>query len=318
MTPTPADVRLQLDRILASDSFAGADRARRFLRYVVERTLTGEGDQLKEFAIGIDVFDRGEEYDPRIDSIVRVEAGRLRARLEQYYQQANGSDHVVIQMRRGSYVPMFEQRVTECVAPTAKQPFVGRVLWTRLQRRVPTAFAKATASPPERFARRRKDPPYVIASIALVAALAAGAWLAGLWSPVSTPPPVVVAVLPLEHFSTGPGDELLAARVTEGVTSELVHIEGVSVVARRNALQFAESGLPIQEAVKVLNAEVVVEGSLVVQDERIQVDVRLVNPGAARKTWGRRFEAGVNEVGALQREVATAVAEAASERQRHP
>ena len=84
--PSAEDVRRQLGRLLASDGFANADRMSRFLRYVVERTLAGESDRLKEYAIGVDVFDRNEAYDPRIDSIVRVEAARLRSKVDEYVQ----------------------------------------------------------------------------------------------------------------------------------------------------------------------------------------------------------------------------------------
>ena len=71
----------QLDRILASDVFANADRMSRFLRFVVERALAGESDQLKEYVVGIEVFGRDDRYDPRLDSIVRVEARRLRTKI---------------------------------------------------------------------------------------------------------------------------------------------------------------------------------------------------------------------------------------------
>lgn len=85
-SPIPAEaITAELDRILASKGFANAGRLSRLLRYVVERTLAGEADQLKEYAVGVEVFDRDDKYDPRLDSIVRVEAGRLRSRLEEYY-----------------------------------------------------------------------------------------------------------------------------------------------------------------------------------------------------------------------------------------
>ena len=108
--PTAEEVRRQLDRILASDLFANADRLSRFLRFVVERTLAGEGDQLKEYAVGVGVFDRGEQYDPRVDSIVRVEASRLRTKIDEYYRSTNGADSVVIRLPKGTYTPEFEAR----------------------------------------------------------------------------------------------------------------------------------------------------------------------------------------------------------------
>ena len=115
--PSAEDVRRQLARLLASDGFANADRMSRFLRYVVERTLAGESDRLKEYAIGVDVFDRNGAYDPRIDSIVRVEAARLRSKVDEYLQPDRVGDPIVIRLRRGSYIPAFEERP---VAPPAE------------------------------------------------------------------------------------------------------------------------------------------------------------------------------------------------------
>src|SRR5688572_7062793 len=84
--PPPELVRTQLARMLASRAFAGAPSLSRFLSHVVEHTLQGKSDSLKEYSIGVDVFDRGASFDPKIDTIVRVQARRLRAKVEEYYE----------------------------------------------------------------------------------------------------------------------------------------------------------------------------------------------------------------------------------------
>src|SRR5690348_2827400 len=76
----------QLNRILSSKLFAQSARMSRFLRFTVEHTLAGKADELKEYLIGVEVFDRSPSYDPRVDPIVRVEARRLRSKLQSYYQ----------------------------------------------------------------------------------------------------------------------------------------------------------------------------------------------------------------------------------------
>ena len=101
--PDADAIRAQLDRLLASRGFAGAGRLSRFLRYVVERTLAGEGDEVKEYVVGVEVFDRREPYDPRVDSIVRVEAGRLRSKLDEYYIGEGADDEIRISLPRGGY-----------------------------------------------------------------------------------------------------------------------------------------------------------------------------------------------------------------------
>ena len=111
MQPTGDEVRAQLQRLLASAALGGSTRLRRFLSFTVERALAGDGQPLKEYTVGIEVFDRGPDYDPRIDSIVRVEAGRLRARLDEHYRGAGSGDPVIIRIPRGGYTPIFEHRV---------------------------------------------------------------------------------------------------------------------------------------------------------------------------------------------------------------
>src|SRR5450755_304789 len=105
-----AEIRAQLDLILRSRAFIQSHRIRRFLQFVVEESLLGQPHRLKEYLIGLEVFDRREAFDPRVDSIVRVEARRLRYKLEEYYRLEGREDSVRIVLRKGSYVPIFEYR----------------------------------------------------------------------------------------------------------------------------------------------------------------------------------------------------------------
>ncbi len=96
-----------LGRILASAPFARSARMRRFLRFAVEESLAGRSGRLKEYVIGVEVFDRGDSFDPRADPIVRVEARRLRAKLQQYYDGEGRTDAIRIEIPAGSYAPRF-------------------------------------------------------------------------------------------------------------------------------------------------------------------------------------------------------------------
>lgn len=107
---TVAAVHAQLERILASEYFAHSERLSRFLRFAVEQVLLGQENKLKEYLIGVEVFDRHEAFDPRIDSIVRVEARRLRSKLDQYYEGEGREDGIQIQLRKGRYAPSFRNR----------------------------------------------------------------------------------------------------------------------------------------------------------------------------------------------------------------
>src|SRR5712671_5937975 len=105
-----ADIKTELDQILRSRAFIQSHRIRRFLQFIVEESLLGQPHRLKEYLIGLEVFDRREAFDPRVDSIVRVEARRLRYKIEEYYRTEGREDSVRIVLRKGSYVPIFEYR----------------------------------------------------------------------------------------------------------------------------------------------------------------------------------------------------------------
>lgn len=100
-------VRRVLQNIVQSKSFRQVDRLQRFLTYVVEETLAGRGDQLKEYPVGVDVFGKDPSFDPRMDPIVRVQARRLRMRLVTYYADEGQNDPVVIELPKGGYTPTF-------------------------------------------------------------------------------------------------------------------------------------------------------------------------------------------------------------------
>jgi TolB-like protein/Flp pilus assembly protein TadD len=104
------DVRRQLDRISLSELFSRSPRMSRFLRFTVERSLEGHAEELKEYLLGVEVFDRKPDYDSRIDPIVRVEARRLRAKLRSYYDTEGRDDELIIEFPTGGYVPVFRLR----------------------------------------------------------------------------------------------------------------------------------------------------------------------------------------------------------------
>jgi serine/threonine-protein kinase len=100
----------QLERVLASDTFRQAARLKRFLTFVVREAMAGRSDQLKEYVVGVQVFDRETGFDPRTDPIVRVQARRLRSRLAKYYRDEGTQDRLLIDLPKGRYAPLFQQR----------------------------------------------------------------------------------------------------------------------------------------------------------------------------------------------------------------
>jgi Tol biopolymer transport system component len=164
------DPRLkQLDRVLASDVFSGPGRLGRFLKFVVEETASGRSGQIKEYVIGLEVYEKPESWDPKIDSTVRTEAAKLRSRLSAYYETDGLKDPIVITVPKGTYVPMFVTRnvidmpATVSLGPEPAPPVLVRARRPRVTRWYALAGAAA-----------------VIAGMVLI-----------LWRPASQPGPAL-------------------------------------------------------------------------------------------------------------------------------
>lgn len=286
--PPAAAVRVQLDRILASEAFANAGRLSRFLRFIVEGTLDGHGDRLKEYAVGLEVFDRADDYDPRIDSIVRVEARRLRSKLTEYYTTAGEADDLVIGLRKGSYVPYFEPRAAVSVPLTSGE-----------------------ALTPSTSQRRRRVTPAMASAIVLAAGVLG--WLAwqgrASWAqPVTDPTAISVAVLPMQHHANDADSEMIATRLTDGMTSALARFPALTVRSRTSALQFVNGRPALRDVARALDARFIVEGSVLAADGSVRADVRLVEATTDRKVWVHELTVPAADIGELPRQFASAIA----------
>jgi tetratricopeptide (TPR) repeat protein len=147
--PDSTEVSAALERILCSVSFTRSFRLASFLRFIVNERLAGRGQSTKEYALGVNVFNRGPDYDPRIDPIVRVQARQLRFKLLEYYETVGREDPIRIEMPKGSYLleigfaaeePLLEARAAPApaaeiripdpvaVAPALRKPAMRRTL----------------------------------------------------------------------------------------------------------------------------------------------------------------------------------------------
>jgi TolB-like protein/Flp pilus assembly protein TadD len=116
----------QLNRILTSKAFRQADRLKRFLTFIVEETIAGRGERLKEFVVGVEVFSKDDSFDPRNDPIVRVQARRLRAQLTRYYREEGQDDELVIDLPKGGYAPVFRPLKSATVRRSVSPTLVSR------------------------------------------------------------------------------------------------------------------------------------------------------------------------------------------------
>jgi hypothetical protein len=137
MVVKEAEIHAQVERLIHSKAFETSDVHRKLLQYLAEKSLTGEADRLKEYTIGLEAFGKPPTYDPKHDSIVRLQASRLRQKLATYYQTEANGDPVVVSMPKGAFKLSFEPATVAVLpAPVADAPAIPsrspRVLITLL------------------------------------------------------------------------------------------------------------------------------------------------------------------------------------------
>jgi tetratricopeptide (TPR) repeat protein len=126
-----ADIRAALERMVASRELSSSPQLASFLRFVVEAKLAGESHHIKAYTIAVAALGRADSFDPQADPIVRVEAGRLRRALDRYYAGTGADEAIIIDLVRGSYVPVFRRR-SDNGANLPVPGFLSRVMSMRL------------------------------------------------------------------------------------------------------------------------------------------------------------------------------------------
>jgi TolB-like protein len=104
------EIQSELSRIFASEAFTNAERMKRFLKYVVDQSIHEKDEDLSEYWIGLRVYDRDNGFDPRLDSIVRVDAARLRSKLREFYDSEGRGSPIRIEIPKGGYKATFNKR----------------------------------------------------------------------------------------------------------------------------------------------------------------------------------------------------------------
>lgn len=282
-----AEVRSELKKVTASADFQRSPQLQRFLYFIVEEALAGRGDRLKEYVLGVEVFGRPASYDPRLDSLVRVEAHRLRATLEEYYREEGNGDSVSIYLPKGSYVPSFQFR--NHAAPLSVPP----------------------VSPITAWLSRWK---WLVVGIAL-AAVAIGGTIYRLTRARLAPAARVltVAVLPFQNLSSDPDSEFFCFGLMDEITTDLAKAQDLRVIARTSAQRF-QRGDDISTIARQLKVDAIVEGSVRKYDNRVRITAQLINTRDALHIWSETYERPGSDLLRVQEETALAVARAVARR----
>jgi TolB-like protein len=259
LKPGTEEIKEELERILRSKVFAAAQRSQDFLRYVVERSL-GESASppLKEFAIAVDVFGRGDNYDPAIDATVRVEAGRLRSRLREYYDGEGKDDAVAIDIPKGGYCPVFTLREgkAEVARPVVELPVV--------------------ASARGGYAR---SGVWAAVCVVLLGVIAVGAWRwrgrAEVGSSTGGAQQIALAVLPFANETGDKANDYRADGLTDNLIRQFSEIRALKVMARGAVYRFRTSTENALAAGRALNVDAVMTGTMRETNGKLVVDTEL-------------------------------------------
>ena len=265
--PTTPEIEEELDRVLSSKVFAGAQRSQAFLRYVVERSLTDAPPPLKEFSIAMDVFARDQDYDPAIDATVRVEAGRLRNRLREYYDVEGSGDPIYIDVPKGGYYPTFTFRNGRGGAAIEVPLIVEEVqsVETTPGRRVPQSWGR-----------------WAVVGVVLLALVAAGAWR---WhsrsrqAVVSDPAgqQIALAVLPFANETGDKANDYLADGLTDNLIRQLSEIPPLKLMSRGAVYRYRSSTDKAVSIGRSLHVNTVLTGEIHQANGKLIVDTELSN-----------------------------------------
>lgn len=200
------ELREQVERIAASSTFRNAHLLQCFLRFINNKTLDGHAEQISELTIGLEVFGRRADFDPSVDTIVRTQAYRLRQKLKEYYDREGASDHLIIEIPKGHYIPTVARRPSlPSPGPEAALPAASEDAQTLV---APSLAAMAGGSP--RTAPRRLRHA-VLGAVLVLAGFTAGVVASRLLRPArssSEIPPALQAVW--AHFFAADTESILA------------------------------------------------------------------------------------------------------------
>ena len=152
------DIQAELRRVLDGDAFKRSRRLQRFLRYITDLALAGQEDNINEYLIGMEVFDRGSDYNPGADSVVRRQAHSLRQKLGEYYSSQGKDNPIRIDVPLGHYIPTFESNprapaseLEPAVAGPLADPSAIKQTLRRLSSTTTVAAVALCTEPAERF-----------------------------------------------------------------------------------------------------------------------------------------------------------------------
>lgn len=294
-------VEQALESICASDEFGRSERLTRFLKYIVRESLDGEVARLKAYSIALSVFDRPESFDPQLDPVVRIEAGRLRRALERYYAGPGADDVIIIGVPKGAYVPSFSarERPSPNCSPAAgagEPPVIPQTL---------NPASRAGASP-SRVSWRSK----AVAGIAVIMALMIGSaiMVAQHKGDAAEQDAPVLAIVPILPAGGDERANQLARGISEELIDRLASYSELRILGRETVRTLAASKGP--EFWKQYHVRYVIEGSVLTSPGGGSLAARLTDARSGQVLWSERYSiASTDDIVGLQSDLGRKLAD---------
>lgn len=247
-----------VNKLTASPVFAQSERLVNFLRYVVGEVLKNGGKQVNQYVLAMELYNRDESFDPATDSVVRVDAGRMRTKLREYYDTEGKNDDVRIELPKGNYIVKINLG-----------PIVSRKVSSATVAEEPSTLATVTEEQS-------------------------------------------IAVLPFVNMSSDPEQVYFSDGIAEELLNQLTKLRGLHVAGRTSSFYFKNKHEDLRVIGEKLNVAHILEGSVRKAGSRVRISIQLIKVTDGYHLWSESYDRDLNDIFAIQEEIAKAVADALS------
>ena len=306
-------IRDHLNEVLHSHEFAASKRAQEFLTLLVDRSLAGEFDLLRERMIGAALFQRPVGYDTANDPVVRVKATEVRKKLALYYLERTGKPGVRIDVPSGTYVPRFffepenvpEDRPLQAEGDSGRSWAVGH---SKVEPPGDTGHLADEERSKPRWIR------FAMAALAIVVLAPAGYMGFHVWRSNSLARTSIhsIAIMPFENVSGDPRQDYFADGMTEELIADLGRVSSLNVISKTSSMSYKGTKKALPEIARELSVDSVVEGTVLRDGNQVRITVDLIDARTDHPIWTHSYTRETGDVLALQDELAEALADAVS------
>jgi TolB-like protein len=251
---SPELVRLQVLLLLSCNDLKNSHVLSQFLQFVVEKKLNGEEDEIKEYTIGVNALRRPPDFNPQLDAVVRIHAGRLRRIINEYYSKNGTNDPLLITIPKGTYIPSFMLNGHENSTTSSPEltPDINGLAYPG------TPYPEFTHSQDILFGKQLHNKP-------------------------------VIAVLPFHNFGSDNSMTYFINGIGEQLSIDLARFQNISVLSYYSTLQYHEEIKDLQELQKTMGLDYVLTGSVRIVNGLVRLNIQLIMTDNSEIVWAETY-----------------------------